>query len=331
MSGRYPFVELKLLTSDNPPLLKWIHRTELSLDSDEDALWYTQFRSPFSLSEAQPQQLSGEGQGLGHQLQLDVYLLEKLSPRLGSLEDSLIEEKRVLVGSAILSDCLSIFRKQMKWVQLIGLLQPQPQQQREEQRQGKGQEEAVGMYTVTVRYNPNPESTPRSLPPPLQSQSQSQRFPPQSQRSQQDDLTAPPADSTPLEEQQQQQSQLQQEQEQTTAENTAGAEGGGEYEYDSYYHEGGYYDHYTHAYLGNAYDHEAGLYYHDENIVYHPVTTAAAGYASADAEDVMGDAASAAATAFADAQREDQLQYQQQGEHNQEPELEAREDPLVAE
>jgi hypothetical protein len=247
MTGRYPFVELKLLTSDSPPITKWSHRTELSLDSDEDALWYTHFRSPFSLLEAQQQH--------GDQLQLEVYFMEKMSPRLGSLEDSLIQEKSIRVASAVLSDCNSIFRKQMKWVQLIGVLQQEISASAEgTNRLGSG---PLGMYTVTMRYNPNPESTPRSLPSQLQSQ-RSQKEDPPSSLSLEEQL--PPAVSVTEE----------------AGVGVGAEEGGGdqptEYEYDSYYHEGGYYDHYTHAYLGNAYDHEAGQYYHDENIVYDPTS-----------------------------------------------------------
>jgi hypothetical protein len=203
------------------------------LDFDEDAVWYTHFRSPFSLQDS-----------IENQLSLEVSFLEKISPRIGSTDET-TEKRKVTVATALLSEVGLIFKKKMKWIQIIGILTSCDQS-------ALGSK-PHGMYTVTMRYNPNAtEGSPRSscLPPPVVISSPSQA-----------QIESPKDGSGPLHSAE-------------TIDEGHVSDGANawpaEYEYDSYYHEGGYYDHHTHAYLGNAYDHTTAQYYHDENLLYDP-------------------------------------------------------------
>lgn len=121
--------------------VKWCHRTDLSLDLDYDTLWYTQFRGQICLYDI----ISGN-------LQLGIYFIEKLSPRLTSLDQSTLESIRLNIGQSILNDATSLFKKPLKWMQLIGILNP---------GENSLTNEPQGMYTITARFNPNPEASPR--------------------------------------------------------------------------------------------------------------------------------------------------------------------------
>jgi hypothetical protein len=249
----YPFVELKLSIPSLPGALKWSHRTDLSLDFDEDAVWHTHFRSPFSLQDS-----------LENQLHLEVSFLDKqLSPRHGSRTGSIEEtedereKKKVTVARVELADCALIFKKKMKWIQLVGVFPSSPEVKGVE----GGSRRYGGMYTVTMRYNPHAAPTaatterrsprpslPSSSPRPIVEQVVSSSEGGGGMDADPDPLVA------------------------FTDEAVTEGEGEGgtwptEYEYDSYYHEGGYYDHHTHAYLGNAYDHDTAQYYHDETLL----------------------------------------------------------------